>query len=104
MCGIIGVISKENSEELGALIQHGLYQLQNRGDYSAGIAVIKKLPVSRQEYRRLRRIAVEHTVSDFDPLKIEKGHGKVSEVLDNEKLKRLTGFMGIGMESLSLNP
>ena len=96
MCGIIGVISKENSEELGALIQHGLYQLQNRGDYSAGIAVIKKLPVSRQEYRRLRRIAAEHTVSDFDPLTIEKGHGKVSEVFNENRLKRLVGFMGVG--------
>lgn len=96
MCGIIGVISKENSEELGALIQHGLYQLQNRGDYSAGIAVIKKLPVSRQEYRRLRRIAAEHTVADFDPLMIEKGHGKVSEVLNENKVKKLAGFMGVG--------
>ena len=96
MCGVIGVISKENREDLGALIAFGLYQLQHRGDFSAGIATIKKLPVSRKIYRHARLIASEQTVEDFNPLNIEKDEGKVSEVFDQKRLKRLNGFMGIG--------
>jgi amidophosphoribosyltransferase len=96
MCGIIGVISKENRPNLGALICYGLYQVQNRGDYSAGIATIKKLPVDRKTYRRLRRIAVESGFEDFDSMVIRKGRGKVYEVFDDNQLAKLTGFMGVG--------
>jgi amidophosphoribosyltransferase len=96
MCGIIGLISKENRDDLGSLIAFGLYQLQHRGDYSAGIATIKKLPVSRKVYRYARLIAAEHAVEDFNPLSIEKSQGKVSEVFNEKRLKKLTGFMGIG--------
>jgi amidophosphoribosyltransferase len=95
MCGIIGVISREHRDDLGALIGGGLHQIQNRGDFSAGIATIRRLPMSRKEYRRLRRLAIEHTISDFNSMHIEKGHGKVEDVF-NGKLDRLTGFMGIG--------
>jgi len=96
MCGVIGVISRENRNDLGALLAHGLYQLQNRGDYSAGVATIRKLPVSRKQYRVLRQIAVEHTASDFNSMRFEKGHGKVSDVFNTEKLQKLVGFMGVG--------
>jgi len=96
MCGIIGIISRENREDIGGLIGHGLYQINNRGDYSAGIATVRKLPVRRTVYRRLRRIAPEHTLSDLEPLSIERGKGKVSDVFDEFKLSKLKGFMGIG--------
>lgn len=36
MYGIIGVISKDYNPDIGAPVAHGLYQLQNRGDHSAG--------------------------------------------------------------------
>jgi len=96
MCGIIGVISKENRDDIGSLIAFGLYQLQHRGDFSAGIATVKRLPFSRKNYRHARLIATEHVVEDFNPLTIEKGDGKVTEVFNQKKLRNLIGFMGIG--------
>jgi amidophosphoribosyltransferase len=96
MCGVIGIISKENRDDLGTLIGYGLYQLQHRGDFSAGITTVKKLPMSRKDYRRNRLIASEHTISDFEPVNIHKGRGKVGEVFNEENLEKLVGFMGIG--------
>ncbi|MGV8086916.1 MAG: amidophosphoribosyltransferase [Candidatus Woesearchaeota archaeon] len=96
MCGVIGIISKNNRDDLGALIAFGLYQLQHRGDFSAGAATIKKLPISRKDYRIGRLIATEHIVEDFEPLEFRKGRGKVTEVFDKENLERLVGFMGVG--------
>lgn len=96
MCGIIGVISKENRDDLGKLIALGLYQQQNRGDHSAGIATIKKLPFSRLQYRRNRASAVGDGISDFNPLNIKQGRGEVADVFSEEDYKKLQGFMGIG--------
>lgn len=96
MCGIIGVISKENRDDLGKLIALGLYQQQNRGDHSAGIATIKKLPFSRVEYRRNRASAVGEGLSDFNPLAIRQGKGEVADIFSEEDFNNLTGFMGIG--------
>jgi amidophosphoribosyltransferase len=97
MCGIIGVISDHERKDLGALIGHGLYQLQSRGDFSAGIATIMKLPMSRKDYRHNRLLAVDSTISDFDPMHIIKGRGRVDEVF-KEGLDDLVGFMGIGQD------
>jgi amidophosphoribosyltransferase len=96
MCGVIGVISRENSDDLGALIAFGLYQLQHRGDFSAGAATIRKLPMSRKDHTLGRLIATEHTMMDFEPLEIHKGRGKVTEVFDAKSLEKLVGFMGVG--------
>ncbi|KHO46617.1 MAG: amidophosphoribosyltransferase [archaeon GW2011_AR3] len=96
MCGVIGIISNQNRKDMGALVAHGLYQLQNRGDFSAGVATIRKFSINKQKQKMLRELAVEHTVLDLNPLKIEKGHGKVSEVFTKAKLSQMTGFMGVG--------
>jgi amidophosphoribosyltransferase len=96
MCGIIGIVSKDNRDDIGALIAFGLYQLQHRGDFSAGIATIKKLPMSREAYKRFRLIAPEQTVKDSNPLSIEKNTGKVTDIFTKDKLKKLTGYTGIG--------
>ncbi|MFH0869903.1 MAG: phosphoribosyltransferase family protein [archaeon] len=96
MCGIVGVISREDRDDIGALVAHGLYQIQNRGDHSAGIAAIRRLDFSRQEYRHLRKIALDTIYHDFNPLCIVKERGKVSEVFDEEKLRSLGGFMAGG--------
>ena len=96
MCGVIGVISRDNRDDLGALIAYGLYQLQHRGDFSSGIATIKKLVMSRKDYRLGRLIATEHTVDDFEPMAFHKGRGKVTELFDKKNLEQLVGFMGVG--------
>ncbi len=97
MCGIIGVISKNNREDLGFLIAEGLSQIQNRGDDSAGIAAIKKLPLSRREFEMYKRIAVEHVADDFNPMTIVRDKGRVRKVFKvKSDLESLAGFMGIG--------
>ena len=97
MCGIIGVISKNNRDDMGEIIHEGLHHEQNRGDFSAGIATMIKYPFNKKEYNAALEIAVGHTINDFDPMRIEKGHGLVAEVFhDHNKLKKLTGFMGVG--------
>ncbi|MBC8495377.1 hypothetical protein H8D36_04445 [archaeon] len=101
MCGVIGIISKHNRDDLGALIAHGLFQQQNRGDFSAGAATIKKLDMSGYTYRRQRRIVERTGYGVVDPLTIVKGLGKVKEVFaennyQNSPLEKLVGFMGVG--------
>lgn len=96
MCGVIGVISKDNQDYLSTLIANGLYQVQNRGDFSAGIATIKRLPINRQKYRRLRAIASEEAIESLNPLKFYRNYGKVADVFNETILEKLTGFMGVG--------
>jgi len=98
MCGIFGVISKKERSDLGILVASALNQMQNRGDYSAGIATIHKLKFSRKEYRKLRAITVGHTLDDFNPFIVVRGFGKVSEIFKGgeQDLQKLNGFMGIG--------
>lgn len=98
MCGVFGVISKRHRNDLGALVAAALNQIQNRGDYSAGIATIRKLKFSRKEYRRLRAIAISHTLEDFNPFEVVKGFGKVSDIFKGKEAdaEKLNGFMGIG--------
>jgi amidophosphoribosyltransferase len=96
MCGICAVISKSNRSDLGALIHHGLYHMDNRGDFSAGIATIRRLPFTRKEYRFKRKIAVQNSHDDFDPFTMHKGRGHVSNVFTTEDINSLVGFMGIG--------
>ncbi|MBN2459364.1 hypothetical protein JXB28_03705 [Candidatus Woesearchaeota archaeon] len=98
MCGIFGVISSKDRPELGAIVASALNQMQNRGDYSAGVATIRKLKFSRKEYRRLRAIAVSHTLEDFNPFEVVRGVGKVSDVFKDKEAEaqKLKGFMGIG--------
>ncbi|MBU1198810.1 MAG: hypothetical protein KKF46_08600 [Nanoarchaeota archaeon] len=98
MCGIFGISSKDNRDDIGAIVAAALNQMQNRGDYSAGIAAIKKLGLSRRDYRRLRPLAVGHTLDDFDPLEIVKGLGKIADIFKENmaELDKLIGFMAIG--------
>ena len=97
MCGIIGVISGDNKYDIGEIVCEGLYHEQNRGDFSAGIATMIKYPFAKREYNAALEIAIGHAIRDFDPMRIEKGHGPVTEVFhDQDKLKKLIGFMGIG--------
>lgn len=97
MCGIVGVISKNNRDDIGETIYEGLHHEQNRGDFSAGIATMIKYPFNKKEYNTALEIAVGHVIRDFDPMRIKKGHGLVAEVFhDPNELKKLVGFMGVG--------
>jgi len=97
MCGIIGVISRNNNNNIGRMIHEGLNHEQNRGDFSAGIATMIKYPFAKTEYNIALEIAVGHAIKDFDPMRIVKGYGLVAEVFhDKSKLEKLSGFMGVG--------
>jgi len=97
MCGIIGVISGNNRDDLGAVICEGLHYQQNRGDFSAGIATMIKFPMSKKDYNRSLELAIGHSIRDHDPLRIERGHGPVAEVFHDKRiLERLSGFIGVG--------
>ena len=71
-CGVMGIYSNDN-KDVSQLIYYGLYALQHRGQESAGIAV-----------------------SDGEKIDYKKDQGLVAEVFNNENLKTLKGFSGIG--------
>lgn len=97
MCGIIGIISRDNRDDIGEIIYEGLHHEQNRGDFSAGIATMIKFPLNKRDYNKSLELAVGHSIRNFDPMRIEKGHGPVSEVFhDKKRLERLVGYMGVG--------
>jgi len=72
-CGIIGVVSLDNSFSAGALIYRGLYALQHRGQESAGIATCKQ---------------------DF--VNIKRGNGLLTNVFQPDDFEVLKGNVGIG--------
>ncbi len=74
-CGIIGVASRDNYFEAGALIYHGLYALQHRGQESAGIATYKDEMVNVKRGNGLL-VNVYHP-SDFEVLRGKVGIGHV---------------------------
>ncbi len=71
-CGVMGIFSNDN-KNVSQLIYYGLYALQHRGQESAGIAV-----------------------SNGEKIEYKKDQGLVAEVFNNENLKALKGFSGIG--------
>ncbi|MEW9095116.1 MAG: amidophosphoribosyltransferase [Clostridiaceae bacterium] len=71
-CGVFGIYSKDNLD-VATITYYGLYALQHRGQESGGIAV-----------------------SDMKDIKMEKGMGLVSDIFDENKLKKLKGNIAIG--------
>ncbi|MCF7866857.1 hypothetical protein K9L67_02365 [Candidatus Woesearchaeota archaeon] len=96
MCGIVGVILEENSEDIGMMLKEGLSSLNHRGEEAAGISVIRRLDMSRKDYRRRRNAVFGNAVNQYNTLKTIKGHGLVREVLQDKQMKNIYGFMGIG--------
>ena len=72
-CGVFGIFSTRERQDLSLLTYFGLYALQHRGQESAGIALC-----------------------DGYDVKVHKGMGLVSEVFKAEDLKQLTGNISIG--------
>jgi len=73
MCGVFGIFSKEEKQDLALLTYFGLYALQHRGQESAGIALCDNVDVE-----------------------VHKGMGLVSQIFHNEDLKKLTGNISVG--------
>jgi len=73
-CGIVGIHSKDSSNDVSSLIYYGLYALQHRGQESAGIAI--------------------H--NNKEGLKDYCGMGLLTDVFKNSKIKELNGSVGIG--------
>jgi amidophosphoribosyltransferase len=97
MCGIVGIISRKNQDYMGALAHLGLGQMMNRGDHSAGIASIRKLPIDRKTHKMNRILSVEHGISEFNPLRVKKAESNVKDVFKRkEDLEALSGYMCIG--------
>lgn len=71
-CGVFGIFSNSD-ENVAGKIYYGLYALQHRGQESAGIVT-----------------------SNGEDLFIHKDMGLVSEVFNEEKLRKLPGGIGIG--------
>ncbi len=71
-CGVMGIFSNDN-KNISQLIYYGLYALQHRGQESAGIAV-----------------------TNGEKIDYYKEQGLVAEVFNNDNLKNLKGFSGIG--------
>lgn len=72
-CGILAMVNAENVSLLGAL---GLFALQHRGEEACGLAS-----------------------TDGTKIFIQKGFGKVSDVIQGESLSQLKGNMAIGHTS-----
>lgn len=72
-CGIFGIYSDQEIEEIGHTIYYGLYALQHRGQESAGIAV-----------------------SDGQRVNSYKGVGLVPEVFASEIIELFQGRIGLG--------
>lgn len=72
-CGIIGVASRDVHFDAGALIYHGLYALQHRGQESAGIATY-----------------------NYDIVNVKRGNGLLVNVFDPSDFESLRGRLGIG--------
>ncbi|HHV71732.1 MAG TPA: amidophosphoribosyltransferase [Clostridia bacterium] len=72
-CGIFGIYSNQEIEDIGHIIYHGLYALQHRGQESAGIAV-----------------------SDGNRVNSYKGMGLVPEVFAPEVIELFIGRIGLG--------
>ncbi|UNC93806.1 amidophosphoribosyltransferase [Candidatus Contubernalis alkalaceticus] len=70
-CGVFGIYAPGHN--VAQITHYALYALQHRGQESAGIAV-----------------------SNGGKMDIEKGMGLVSEVLNGQKTRRLTGHMAVG--------
>ena len=70
MCGIVGYIGNKKAEPI---LMNGLFRLEYRGYDSAGISTIER-----------------------NGLSIIKNKGRVKELASNEKLKDLSGTIGIG--------
>lgn len=76
MSGLFGVISKEQNAQL--LTYYALYSMQHRGEYGCGIA------------------------SDHNGyIDYKKGHGLVTNVIDEHDLKLLRGKIALGHVSNS---
>jgi len=73
-CGVFGIYAPELGKELSKLISFALVALQHRGQESCGIVTTDHLKNT-------------HSI---------KGVGLVNQVFNEEKLDRLTGFMGVG--------
>lgn len=71
-CGVMGIYSNDN-KNVSQLIYYGLYALQHRGQESAGIAV-----------------------TNSDKIDYIKDQGLVAEVFNDQNLKSLKGYSGIG--------
>lgn len=71
-CGVFGIYSKEEID-VATYTYYGLYALQHRGQESAGIVV-----------------------SNGEKLKCTKGMGLVSDVFEEEELKKMRGNAAIG--------
>jgi len=71
-CGVMGIYSNDH-KNVSQLIYYGLYALQHRGQESAGIAV-----------------------TNGEKIEYIKDQGLVAEVFNNQNLKTLNGFSGIG--------
>ncbi len=72
-CGVFGIYSKENKEDIAGLIYYGLCSLQHRGQENAGMSV-----------------------SNNGKICTYKGTGLVSDVFSEKQLKEKVGNIGIG--------
>ncbi|MDR2967531.1 MAG: amidophosphoribosyltransferase [Methanobacteriaceae archaeon] len=80
-CGIVGIHSKDSSNDVSSLIYYGLYALQHRGQESAGIAI--------------------H--NNKEGLKHYSGMGLLTDAFKNFDIKELNGDVGIGHVRYSTN-
>lgn len=78
MCGIVGILSRNKKEDLGAVVIEMMQRLQHRGRDGAGVALYGGLQLSEDEY--LMRIEV----SGEDEDEIKKTLECVTDIL-NEK-------------------
>ena len=73
-CGIVGIHSKDHSNDVAPLVYYCLYALQHRGQESAGIA----------------------SFNYENGLKHYYGMGLITSVFDDQEIKNLEGSMAIG--------
>ena len=80
-CGIVGIHSKDSSNDVSSLIYYGLYALQHRGQESAGIAI--------------------H--NNKVGLKCHSDIGLLTDVFKDSEINELNGDVGIGHVTYSIN-
>lgn len=85
-CGIFGIYSKNNKEELASIVGIGLSSLQHRGEESAGIAINEDGIITYYKDAGLvSKVFTEEVVNQLPEGKMAVGHVRYSTTGSNKK-------------------
>lgn len=105
-CGVFGIYSKENRDDIASLMYYGLFALQHRGQESAGITVFKDgVPKTHKAMGRVAEVFDDATLHSMEPGNISVGHVRYSTCGDSnvENAQPLDTHCKLGYISIAHN-